>query len=158
LKSAFLKKPEIVAEFFWEDLGGSVTLDRERYAGLADFRYALRRFLAASEVISRASGVTAQQYQVLLAIGCGPVPMTMKELSEQLLLQSHAAVQLVNRLESAALVRRQPSPSDGRSVFLELTPTGESLLTRLADQHLQEMLKQEPLLARSLRRLRQAAS
>lgn len=135
-----------------------MSLDRERYEGLAGFRYALRRFLAASENISQQGGVTVQQYQVLLAIGCGPVPMTMKELAEQLLLQSHAAVQLVNRLETANLVRRQPSPSDGRSVLLELTAEGELLLARLADQHLHEMLKQEPLLTKSLRHLRQAAS
>ncbi len=134
-----------------------MTFDRNRYEGLAGFRYALRRFLAESEAISQAGGVTAQQYQSLLAIGCGPGKMTMKDLAEQLLLQSHAAVQLVNRLEKAALVRRTPSLSDGRSVLLELTPTGETLLEALAAQHLRELLRQEPLLTKSLRRIKQAA-
>lgn len=135
-----------------------MAFDRDRYDGLAGFRYALRRFLAQSEIISHAGGVTGQQYQSLLAIGCGSAPMTMKGLAEQLLLQSHAAVQLVNRLEKAGLVRRAPSPSDGRSVLLELTPAGETLLEALAAQHLEELLRQEPLLTKSLRRLKQAGS
>lgn len=133
-----------------------MAFDRNRYGELAGFRYALRRFLAQSEAISHAGGVTAQQYQSLLAIGCGPTQMTMKDLAEQLLLRSHAAVQLVNRLEKAGLVRRAPSPTDGRSVLLTLTPTGEALLEDLAGKHLRELLRQEPLLSKSLRRLKQA--
>lgn len=131
-----------------------MSFDRERYLGLADFRHALRRFLAASERISRAGGVTAQQYQALLAIGCGPESLAMKDLAEQLLLKSHAAVQMVNRLAAQGLVERRPSPLDGRSVLLQLTAKGGGLLDRLAGEHLAEMLKQEPQLARSLKRLK----
>jgi DNA-binding MarR family transcriptional regulator len=131
--------------------------DPERFAGLAGFRAALRHFLAASEAISRAGGVTAQQYQALLAIGCGPDPMTMKDLAEQLLLQQHAATQMVNRLQKAGLVDRTPSSTDGRSVVLTLTEEGGQLLAQLAEQHLAEMLKQEPQLSRSLRRLKSTA-
>ena len=131
--------------------------DRERYVGLAGFRSALRHFLAASEAISRASGITAQQYQALLAIGCGPDPMTMKDLAEHLLLQQHTATQMVDRLEKAGLVDRAPSPTDGRSVVLTLTEAGAVLLADLAEQHLVEMLKQEPQLSRSLRRLKPGA-
>jgi DNA-binding MarR family transcriptional regulator len=118
---------------------------------------ALREFLAASEVISRSGGVTAQQYQALLAIGCGPDPMTMKHLAEHLLLQPHTAVQMVNRLAKAGLVERSPSPIDGRSVRLALSAQGTALIESLADQHLREMIKQEPRLSSSLRRIRQAA-
>ena len=133
-----------------------LAFDAQRYQGLASFRSALRQFLASSEVISRAGGVTAQQYQALLAIGCGPDPMTMKDLAEYLLLQPHAAVQMVNRLAKAGVVERSPSPTDGRSVLLTLTTAGETLLESLAEQHLREMLKQEPHLSKSLRRIRQA--
>ena len=134
-----------------------LAFDAQRYQGLAGFRMALRQFLAASEVISRTEGVTAQQYQALLAIGCGPAPMTMKDLAESLLLQPHAAVQMVNRLAKAGVVERSPSPTDGRSVLLTLTAAGETLLESLAEQHLREMIKQEPHLSKSLRRIRQAA-
>jgi DNA-binding MarR family transcriptional regulator len=130
-------------------------LDPDHYQGLAGFRFALRRFLAASEAISKAGGVTQQQYQALLAIKTWPEPaMMVKDLADQLLLTHHAAVQLVDRLGTAGLVARKRSPSDGRSVLLALTRRGEALVERLADQHLHELLSQEPLLARSLRRLR----
>lgn len=132
-----------------------MTLDPEHYEGLAGFRFALRRFLAASEAISRRAGVTQQQYQVMLAIKTWPAEaMTMKDLAEQLLLTHHAAVQQVDRLAKAGLVERTPSPTDRRSVLVALTPAGMALVDALAGQHLEEMLRQEPLLARSLRQLR----
>jgi DNA-binding MarR family transcriptional regulator len=132
-----------------------MALDPQSFHGLATFRYALRRFLAASEAISRAAGVTQQQYQALLAIKTWPEKtMTMKDLAEQLLLTHHAAVQLVNRLAKAGMAERAASHADGRSVLLKLTPEGETLVDGLASEHLREMQRQEPLLARSLRRLR----
>jgi DNA-binding MarR family transcriptional regulator len=133
-------------------------LDDEQYQSLAGFRYALREFVAASERISRAGGVTQQQYQALLAIKTWPGgAMSMKDLAEQLLLTHHAAVQLVDRLAKAGLAARTPSREDRRSVVLSLTTSGESLLDTLAVKHLAEVLRQEPLLARSLRRLRRMA-
>jgi DNA-binding MarR family transcriptional regulator len=115
----------------------------------------LRRFVAASEVINRAAGVTQQQYQAMLAIKTRPSEaMPVKDLAEQLLLTHHAAVQLVNRLAKAGLAERSPSVEDRRSVLLKLTPTGEALLDDLASKHLDEMLRQEPLLSQSLRSLK----
>jgi DNA-binding MarR family transcriptional regulator len=132
-----------------------MTLDPQSLRGLAEFRVALRRFLAASEVISRGAGVTQQQYQALLVIKTWSAgAMTMKDLAEQLLLTHHAAVQLVNRLASAGLAERTPSSEDRRSVLLRLTPVGDSLVEELASEHLREMRRQEPLLAGALRHLR----
>lgn len=129
-------------------------LDRQRYLGLAHFRYALRRFFAASEHISAGGGVTSPQYQAMLAIGVASAPLTMKDLAEELMLQPHAAVQMVDRLQKLELVERRASPSDGRSVLLSLTEAGEALLETLAGQHLAEMLKQEPRLSEALQRLK----
>jgi DNA-binding MarR family transcriptional regulator len=135
-----------------------MALDEEQFAGLAGFRLALRRFVAASEAINREAGVTQQQYQAMLAIKTRTAEaMPMKELAEQLLLTHHAAVQLVNRLAKAGLAARSPSNEDRRSVLLTLTPAGEGLLDVLAGKHLEEMQRQEPLLTRSLRRLKQIA-
>ena len=130
-------------------------LDRQRYLGLAHFRYALRRFFAASERISADAGVTSPQYQAMLAIGVASSPLTMKDLSEELMLQPNAAVQMVDRLQKLELVERRASPSDGRSVLLALTEAGQALLETLADQHLQELLKQEPQLTEALQQLKQ---
>jgi DNA-binding MarR family transcriptional regulator len=129
--------------------------ESERYVALAGFRYALRRFLAASETISRQAGVTPQQYQALLAIKAWPEQaMAVKDLADQLLLTHQAAVQMLDRLARAGLAEREPSSEDRRSVIIRLTPRGETLLSDLAAQHLEAMLEQEPRLAESLRRLR----
>jgi DNA-binding MarR family transcriptional regulator len=129
--------------------------DSDLLRGLSQFRLALRRFLAASEAISRAGGVTAQQYQVLLAIGAAEGgELAMKDLAEQLLLTPHAAVQMTDRLAAAGLARRRASSEDRRVVFVGLTETGEALLGALAGRHFEELLRQEPQLQRSLRRLR----
>jgi DNA-binding MarR family transcriptional regulator len=129
--------------------------ESERYVGLAGFRYALRRFLAASEAISRQAGVTPQQYQALLAIKAWPgEAMAVKDLADQLLLTHQAAVQMLDRLARAGLAEREPSSEDRRSVIIRLTSKGESLLSELAAQHLEAMLGEEPLLTESLMRLR----
>ncbi len=130
-------------------------LDRDGYVGLADFRIALRRFLAASETITAGAGVTPRQYQALLAIRArSDQGMAMKALAEELLLTHHAAVQLVNRLARADLARRKASKQDGRLALLELTAKGQALVEQLAGEHLKAMLQQEPLLTRSLQRLK----
>lgn len=136
-----------------------MSLDRERYQGLAGFRLALRRFLAASEAISKHAGVTQQQYQAMLAIKTWPSEtMTMGDLADQLLLTHHAAVQLVNRMAKAGVAVRAPSSTDRRSVLVKLTDQGERLLDRLADMHMAEVLRQEPQLTRSMRRLRRISA
>jgi DNA-binding MarR family transcriptional regulator len=134
-------------------------LDEEQYRGLAGFRFALRQFIAASETISRAAGITQQQYQAMLAIKTWPYEnMSMKDLAEQLLLSHHAAVQLVDRLAKAGLAERRASTGDRRSVHLDLTARGAGVLDELAAMHLAEMLRQEPVLMSSLRRLKRIGS
>src|SRR5579864_9457804 len=133
-----------------------MALDPAVFRSLSGFRYALRRFLAASEAICRASGLTPQQYQVLLAIKASEARETsMGDLADQLLLTHHAAVQMIDRLASAGLAARKPSARDRRVVLLELTPQGELITDKLAGQHLAEMLRHEPMLRRSLDGLRQ---
>jgi DNA-binding MarR family transcriptional regulator len=135
-----------------------MALDPERFKGLSGFRHALRRFLAASEVISRAAGVTQQQYQALLAIkATDGGEMTVGDLAETLLLTHHAAVQLMDRLTKAGLAERVQSQQDRRIVLLTLTPQGDDLVNALAERHLEEMLRQEPALRRSLNRLKRLA-
>jgi DNA-binding MarR family transcriptional regulator len=135
-----------------------MALDPDRLKGLSGFRHALRRFLSASELISRTAGVTQQQYQALLAIKAADSgEMTMGDLAETLLLTHHAAVQLVDRLTKAGLAQRTPSQEDRRAVLLTLTQHGDVLVETLAERHLEEMLRQEPALRRSLNKLRRLA-
>ena len=132
-----------------------MALDRSQYEGLAAFRYALRQFLAFSEAATQEAGVTARQYQALLVIKTQPRGEVMvRVLAERMLLQHNGAVQLIDRLVSAGLVERKHSPIDARSVLVAMTAKGSKLLEQLASNHINELLKHEPLLAESLKRLR----
>lgn len=137
--------------------GAEAHSDDDRvFAALAGFRAALRRFLSFSETMAGAVNITTQQYQALLALRTrADREMMIKELAEELLLRPNGAVQLVDRLEHAGLVSRQASALDRRRVMVRLTAEGERLVAYLADTHARELLRREPLLAESLRRLRQ---
>jgi len=131
-----------------------MALDPAVFQGLSGFRYALRRFLAASERICRASGLTPQQYQVLLAIKAADgTDMSIRHLADQLLLTHHAAVQMIDRLATDGLAARRSSERDRRVALLSLTEKGQALIEKLAREHLNEMLRQAPLLRVSLDRL-----
>ena len=131
-----------------------MALDPSRYEGLARFRHVLRQFLAFSEVATREEGITPQQYQAMLVIKTHPDSTVMiGDLAAEMLLQHHGAVQLIDRLVRAGLVERHRSDADHRVVLASLTEDGAQRLERLAANHSRELLKYEPLLAESLRRL-----
>lgn len=124
------------------------------YVALAALRQALRVFLAFSENAAQNVGLTPRQHQALLAIRGSPEKqITVGKLANDLLLKSHTAVGLVNRLSSAALVRRKTDPTDGRRVLLVLTAKGDRLLKQLSTAHLREIRRSGAKLAGILRHL-----
>ena len=134
---------------------GNGLADSSLYEGLAGFRFALRKFLAFSEVVTRAAGVTPWQYQAMLAIRTHPDgAIVIRELADQMLSRHHGTVQLVDRLCKAGLARRTYSAKDRRTVLVVLTAKGSRLLAGLASAHREELMKHESLLAESLARLR----
>jgi DNA-binding MarR family transcriptional regulator len=97
----------------------------------ATFREALRRFLARTEEVASAAGLTSQRYDLLLAIKTGTgETSTMTELANRLSLRQTAATELVKRAEEAGLIRRSTSADDGRVSVLTLTAEGERRLMR----------------------------
>src|SRR5262245_30599185 len=114
----------------------AVRLGERDYRALADWRYALRRFLASSETITRSLGVSPTQYQLLLFVRGGPDgPTSIADLAERLQTRHQSAVGLVDRCAKAGLVRRRRDPDNGRRVFVEMTRRGSRLLARLAAEH-----------------------
>ena len=87
-----------------------------------------------------------------------PYRMSPGGLLNQTLVTSGTMTNRIDRLTERGLVRREDDPNDRRSVLVKLTATGEALLDRLADRHLDELLRQEPHLSRSLRRLRRMSA
>ena len=128
-------------------------LSLRQYQELAEFRHRLRRFLHFSDEQARAEGLEPQQHQALLALkglpeGARP---TIGELAERLLLRHHTTVELVNRLETAGLVRRGPDASDGRVILVQLTSKGAKKLQALSVAHRAELAVEGPKLSRALR-------
>jgi DNA-binding MarR family transcriptional regulator len=115
-------------------------LTDEDFAELLRFRDGLRRFLHWSEEQARAQGLTPAQHQLLLAVRGHPggVP-SIGEIAEHLLLRHHSVVELVDRAETAGLVRRLTDADDHRVVRVELTADGGNRLTQLSAAHLDEL-------------------
>lgn len=116
-------------------------MSKADFETLANFRYQLRRFLRFSEEVTRKSGVTPLQYQLMLQIKGFPGRewATVAELAERLQAKHHGVVALVSRCEAASLVRRNPSRGDQRRVEVALTAEGELCLEQLARLHRDEL-------------------
>ena len=124
----------------------SKRLRKADFERLAAFRYALRRFAHFSEEAVRPLGLEPQQHQALLAMEGFPGRnwATLGELAEQLQIRPHSAVGLVDRLEKAGFMLREPAPEDGRRVHVRLTPKGGEALERLSAVHREELRRIGP--------------
>jgi|SRR5579859_6253764 len=129
-------------------------LNQAEYEALADLRYAWRRFLRFSEQAARTAGLAPQQHQALLAIKGFAGPSTVGDLAERLQMRHNSAVGLVNRLVAEKLVKRQPSTTDRRQVYVSLTSRSESLLASLSSAHKEQLRRLAPELKTLLARLR----
>lgn len=107
---------------------------------LAQFRYALRRFLRFSEDAARQCGVTPQQHQLLLGIAgfTGHGSATVSELAEFLQERPHSVAGLIERAVQHGLVRRAQDEKDRRVVNVSLTEAGREILARLTRLHQEE--------------------
>lgn len=130
------------------------SLSKADYEALAEFRYALRKFLGFSETAATKHGVTPQQYQALLAIEGFPGRnwVTIGELAEQMRIAHHSAVGLVDRMQAMHLVKRTAAKDDRRRVRVTLTAKGLKLLEKLYRVHCDELRSAGPRLANLLQR------
>jgi DNA-binding MarR family transcriptional regulator len=104
---------------------------------LAQFRYALRKFLRFSELAARRCGVTPQQHQLMLGIHgfTGRGAATISELAEFLQERHHSVVGLVERAVQSGLVLRTQDATDRRVVNVTLTAGGRKKLLQLTRMH-----------------------
>ena len=116
-------------------------MSKTDFETLAEFRYALRRFLRFSEEVTRKSGITPLQYQLMLQIKGFPGRdwASVAELAERLQAKHHGVVALISRCEEAGLVRRNASRGDKRRVEVQLTKKGDECLEQLARLHRDEL-------------------
>jgi DNA-binding MarR family transcriptional regulator len=118
------------------------------YQLLLEFRTGVRRFLRWSEEQAAAVGLTPAQHQLLLAVQGHPDPSgpTVRDVAGYLLQRHHSAVGLIDRAESAGLVRRIRDDADHRVVRLRLTPLGRRRIEQLSALHLAELARFAPRL------------
>lgn len=117
-------------------------LTDDEYRSLAQFRFALRRFLAFSEDAARAQGLTPAQHQLLLTVrgaeATGSTP-SLSDVAEQLHIRLHSAGELVGRAVEHGLVERRPDPDDARRVLVTTTIEGRTRLEELSILHRREL-------------------
>ncbi|WP_432000338.1 MarR family winged helix-turn-helix transcriptional regulator [Streptomyces sioyaensis] len=82
-------------------------------------------------------GLTVAEFDILAALRRAGEPYRMRpnELSRSLLLSSGGLSNVVNHLTARGLVRREPSPDDGRSTMIRLTPDGVHTAERAVRAH-----------------------
>ncbi len=124
------------------------TVQDEDYRRLLEFRTGLRRFVRWSEEQARSVGLSPAQHQLMLAVRGHPDDRgpTIGDVADYLLLRHHSAVELVDRAETAGLVRRWPDRDDQRIVRLRLTARGADKLRRLTSVTLEELARLSPRL------------
>lgn len=126
---------------------------KANYEALAEFRYALRKFLAFSEEAASTVGLTPQQHQALLAIkgAEGADWLSVSQIADRLFVRHHTAVELVDRLAGVGMVAREPDPSDGRRIRVAVTKDGEAVLRELSAIHIEELKNIRPTLRKLLK-------
>jgi DNA-binding MarR family transcriptional regulator len=93
---------------------------------------ASRHVLGAVEADLRTAGFPPLGwYDVLLELRRAGAPLRPLEIEGHLLLAQHNVSRLIDRLEAAGYVERQPCEEDGRGQVVALTEAGRELLKRM---------------------------
>ncbi len=116
---------------------------------------------------SRADIVSLTWYDVLVALANAPQQrLRLNELAERVVLSRSGLTRLLDRIEKAGLIRREPAPGDRRGTFAVLTREGAwaqhqtwpyyaAGIAQHFSQYLSEQEKR--VLATALRRVREEA-
>lgn len=122
---------------------------------------ALARELDSS--LRREHGIPLATYEVLVRLARSPGNrMSLTELGRQLSLTTGGVTRLVDRLEGAGLLRREPDSTDRRRIDAALSPAGRQVVAAATATHLADVQRAlvDPLgadaadVAAGLRRLR----
>src|ERR1051326_2819166 len=111
------------------------------FQALAELRYRLRRFLKEGDAAARVSGLEPPQDLMLLGIRrlAPEDPAKIQTLADRLALKHHSAVELLDRLEQAGMVKRTRNREGRRQVLVSLLSKGERVLEKVAQQRIGEL-------------------
>ncbi|QPF76687.1 MarR family transcriptional regulator [Roseateles sp. DAIF2] len=78
---------------------------------------------------------TLPRFDLLAQLERSPDGLTMRELSQRLMVTGGNVTGITDQLEAEGLVLREPHPSDRRSFTVKLTPAGKRQFKRMAATH-----------------------
>lgn len=103
--------------------------------------------IAVRSIESTQVEVTVSQHRVLVLLTAHGA-QTVGELAQHLGVNPSNATRLCDRLQRLELVRREPSPSDGRSVQVQITAAGARIVESVNARRREEItaiLREQPL-------------
>ena len=87
--------------------------------------------IAELDAMLRPYGVTFSRYEALVLLAYsheGSLPLS--KIGERLQVHATSVTNVIDRLEAAGLVRREPNPSDGRGTLAVITDAGREVATK----------------------------
>lgn len=118
--------------------------------------------IARLDAMLRPYGITFSRYEALVLLThsqAGSLPLS--KIGERLQVHATSVTNVIDRLEGAGLVRREPNPADGRGVLAVITEEGRAVAAKATAELNSARFAMEPLgsgdleaLFRILRQLR----
>ena len=101
-------------------------VSKQELETVAALRVAMRRFVAATDDVTRAHGLTPRQYDLLALLHrpAREVELTASMVADELCLSRSATTELLTRASNAGLVARHGDEADMRFKHLVATPEG----------------------------------
>jgi DNA-binding MarR family transcriptional regulator len=87
--------------------------------------------IAELDALLRPYGVTFSRYEALVLLSYsreGSLPLS--KIGERLQVHATSVTNVIDRLEAAGLVRREPNPRDGRGTLAVITSTGRDVVVK----------------------------
>ena len=111
-------------------------VSKQELETVAALRVAMRRFLAATDDVTSAHGLTPRQYDLLALLHrpASGTELTASDVAEELCLSRSATTELLTRASKAGLITRHGDEGDMRVKHLAPTPAGtERFVAAVAD-------------------------
>ena len=80
-------------------------------------------------------GLTMARYDVLAHLNMAGGQMGLGELASAVTLSPSGLSKLLDRMDAAGLIRRDPDPRDARAAFATITPAGRGLVVKARTSH-----------------------
>jgi DNA-binding MarR family transcriptional regulator len=114
------------------DLALEPTTERQQFRIVHRMRRAFLSICRCGDTVFSPYGLTTDQYALMRAVQREP-GIRQADLGNVIFAQPNTVTAMVTLLEKKGILRRRPSPTDGRARLLHLTARGEKVMQRLSD-------------------------